>query len=79
MAEELGIEIENTEIIQRVRNANGGIFRVFGHFVTIEVAGFEFESLVYFAEHFVAANVFGKRGFLDKFKIGIDDTEGKLF
>jgi hypothetical protein len=79
LADELGIEVENTEIAQRVRNANGDIFKVFGHFVTIEIADFEFECLVYFAEKFLAANVFGKRGFLDKFKIAIDDNEGKLF
>lgn len=79
IGEELGVEIENTEIAQRVRNANGDIFKVFGHFVTIEIGDFEFECLVYFAENFVAANVFGKRGFLDKFRIAIDDNEGKLF
>lgn len=79
IAEKLGVEVENTEITQRVRNANGNIFKVFGHFVTIEIADFEFECLVYFAENFVAANVFGKRGFLDKFRIAIDDNEGKLF
>lgn len=79
IAEELGIEVENTEIAQRVRNANGNIFKVFGHFVTIEIGDFEFECLVYFAEKFVAVNVFGKRGFLDKFRIAIDDNEGKLF
>ncbi len=79
VAEELEIEVENTKIRQRVRNASGGIFNVFGHFVTLEIADFEFECLVYFAESYVAANVLGKRGFLDKFRIAIDDHEGKLF
>lgn len=79
VAEELEIEIEDTEIVQRVRNASGGIFSVFGHFVTLEIGGYEFETLVYFADSYVAINALGKRGFLDKFKIAVDDNEGNLF
>lgn len=76
--EQLGLEIENG-LFQRVGTATG-VFIVYGFRVLLEVEGFQFDSLVYFAqdENF-RRNVLGRHGWLELVKIGLVDYEGKLY
>lgn len=76
--ERLGIEIETGEP-QRFSTTTGS-FLTYGHFVTLVVADFEFNSLVFFAEdENFNRNVLGRNGWLDRVIIGINDYEGKLY
>lgn len=76
--EQLGLQIENG-LFQRVGTATG-IFTAFGFRVTLQVEGFQFDSLVYFAEdENFRRNVLGRHGWLELVKIGLIDYEGKLY
>lgn len=76
--EELGLEIENG-LFQRIGTATG-TFTAFGFRVLLEIEGFQFESLVYFAEDKnIRRNVLGRRGWLELVKVGLIDYEGKLY
>ena len=75
--EALGLEIESG-LLQLISTATGR-FTTYGHEVTLEVAGFAFDSLVYFAEDAsFTRNVLGQHGWLDRVVLGIIDYEGKL-
>ncbi len=76
--EQPGLVIENE--YQQTFSTATGTFLTFGHFVTLNIAGIEFDTLVYFAadEHF-NRNVIGRFGGLDHFVIGVVDYEGKLY
>jgi hypothetical protein len=76
--EKLGIRIENGFL--RHFNTTTGNFPAFGHGVTLITEGFEFDSQVFFAsdENF-RTNVLGRRGWLDRVIIGINDYDGKLY
>jgi hypothetical protein len=75
---ELGLEIEKG-LIQQVGTATG-VFVTFGFRLTLEVEGYEFDSLVYFAQdENVRRNFLGRRGWLELVKIGLVDYEGKLY
>lgn len=76
--EQLGWEIESG-LFQRIGTATG-IFTCFGFRVNLETEGFEFDSLVYFAENeFFNRNIRGRHGWLESVKLGLIDYEGKLF
>ena|SRR5215203_3235156 len=76
--ENLGIKIE-TGLSDSVSTATNQ-FRVFGHQVTIVVAGYEFDVMVYFAEEETfKRNVLGRHGAIENLKVGIVDYEGKLY
>ena len=76
--EELDLKIESG-LFQRVGTATG-IFVTFGFRITLEVEGFEFDSLVYFAQdENLRRNVLGRRGWLELVRIGLVDYEGKLY
>lgn len=78
IGESLGIDIEsgNSKVIATVNSR----FRVFGHYVTLNTEGFEFDSEVFFAEDAdIRRNVLGRRGWLDQVIIGINDYDGKLY
>ncbi len=75
---DLGLEVEAGEP-QRFRTATGS-FKAYGHTVTLETAGFEFDSTVYFAaEEAFERNVLGRFGWLDRVIVGIDDYDGNLY
>lgn len=78
LGEQLGIEIEMGKQ-QRFSTVTGS-FLTYGHTVSLVVAGFEFDSYVFFAatEDF-KRNVLGRRGWLDRVVIGINDYDGKLY
>lgn len=76
--EQLGLEIESG-LFQRIGTATG-IFTAYGFRVLLEIEGFQFESLVYFADdENIRRNVLGRRGWLQLVKIGLIDYEGKLY
>jgi voltage-gated potassium channel Kch len=75
--EALGLDIESG-LMQPISTATGR-FITYGHEVTLVVAGFDFDSIVYFAADVgFARNVLGRHGWLDRISLGIVDYEGKL-
>lgn len=76
--EKLGISIE--EGFLRYFNTTTGNFRAYGHSVTLITEGFEFDSQVFFAaDESFQTNVLGRRGWLDRLIIAINDYDGKLY
>ena len=76
--EELGLEIETGEplTISTVR----GRFLTYGHPLTLLAAGFELDSIVYFAaDEDIKVSVLGRQGWLDRVIVGISDYDGKLY
>lgn len=74
----LGIEIESGEPMS-VSTATGS-FQSYGHWMTLSVEDFEFESMIFFAaDHDIGRNVLGRMGWLDRMIIGINDYDGKLY
>lgn len=78
LGEALGIHVESG---QRVEIATvTGAFSAFGHAVTLEAAGIERDSIVYFVEPYdFPRNVLGRRGWLDRLRLGIVDYDGLLY
>ncbi|MEW6207018.1 MAG: retropepsin-like aspartic protease [Acidobacteriota bacterium] len=75
--EALGLNIEGG-LVQPISTATGR-FITYGHEVTLSVAGFEFDSMVYFAaDDEITRNVLGRHGWLDRVVLGLIDYEGKL-
>ena len=75
--EALGLDIEDG-LLQPISTV-AGRFITYGHEVTLCVADFEFDSMIYFAaDESVTRNVLGRRGWLDRVVLGIIDYEGKL-
>jgi hypothetical protein len=55
-------------------------FEAFGHEVTMRVMGVEFDSLIYFYEDYsIKRSVLGRRGWLDRVRLGIVDYESTLY
>ena len=78
MGEQLGLTIEN-KYPQWFSTATGR-FLAFGHEVTLQFAGIEFNALVYFAaDASFNRNVLGRFGGLDHLRIGLVDYDGKLY
>lgn len=76
--EELGLDIESGEplSISTVK----GAFVAYGHPVTLIAAGIELDSIVFFAaDETLRVSVLGRRGWLDRLIIGINDYDGKLY
>jgi hypothetical protein len=75
--EALGLSVESG-LLQPISTATGR-FITYGHEVTLSVAGFEINSMVYFAGHEeITRNVLGRHGWLDRVVLGLIDYEGKL-
>lgn len=78
LGEELGIEIENGQM--QLFNTVTGSFLTFGHSVTLVVADIEFDSYIFFAENEnFNRNVLGRRSWLDRLIVGINDYDEKLY
>lgn len=77
-ATELGIELASG-VPTRFRTANSN-FEAYGHEVEIRVLGVTVQSLVYFfADPAIRKNVLGRRGWLDRVRLGIIDYDWDLF
>lgn len=78
VGKQLGIDIETGDPLT-VSTVTGS-FRSFGHWVTLVSAGFEFDSMIFFAaDNSIGRNVLGRFGWLDRMIVGINDYEGKLY
>lgn len=75
--EALGLSIESG-LVQPISTVTGR-FITYGHQITLCVADFEFDSMIYFAAvEAMTRNVLGRHGWLDRVVLGIVDYEGKL-
>lgn len=75
--EALGLNIEGG-LLQPISAATDR-FITYGHEITPSVAGFEFDSMVYFADDdAIKRSVLGRHGWLDRVMLGLIDYEGKL-
>jgi hypothetical protein len=78
LGEELGLRIEDG--YRQATSTVTGSFITYGHELTLSVLGFEFDSMIYFAEdESFTRNVLGRQGWLNKIRLGIVDYEGKLY
>lgn len=76
--EQLGLNIE-AGLFQRVGTATGS-FTSYGFRLGLNVAGLEFDSLIYFAEdRAIRRNVLGRHGWLEMVRLGLIDYERKLY
>jgi hypothetical protein len=76
--EQLELSIESG-LPEKVRTADGGTIEIFGHNVTMTCFDWNIDVLVYFAKQpGFRKNVVGRRGWLEKFKLGIIHYEGLL-
>lgn len=76
--EELGFNVESGEY-QRIGMAIGG-FDAYGHWATLSVLGFEYETNIYFAkDHSFRRNILGRQGWLNRIRLGLVDYESKLY
>ena len=72
-AETLGLDVDRGHR-QDFSTAAGG-FVAYGHEITIMAMGFELTGICYFFESAeINKNVLGRNGWLNKVKIGVDDT-----
>lgn len=77
-AEALGINVESGTH-ERIGTVTGG-FDAFGHTLKLETFGFKFDSMIFFAgDEGFKRDVVGRRGWLDKVRIGIIEYESKLY
>ncbi len=57
-----------------------GAFVGYGHEVTLSLAEFEFDTIVFFpSDAEITRNVLGRFGWLDRVVLGLVDYEGKLY
>jgi hypothetical protein len=76
--ERLGLDIENGN--KETFSTVTGSLVAYGHELSLSVLGIETNSTVYFAEsEFFTRNVLGRQGWLDRVKLGLIDSEGRLF
>ena len=76
--EELGFDIETG--MRQLFGTATGTFVGYGHEVTLSVAEFQFDTIVFFASDAdIKRNVLGRFGWLDRVVLGLVDYEGKLY
>lgn len=76
-AEALGIDVEAGQAV-RLGTATG-TFDTFGHTLTLTTPGLGSEADVYFARDAAfRRNVFGRRGWLDRVRLGLIDYDGGM-
>lgn len=76
LAEMLGLSEETGEAT-RFSTVTGAL-TAYGHTVVLETFGYSFETTVYFADG-LPRNVLGRRGWLDRVRLGVVEHEGKLY
>ncbi len=78
IAVSLGIDVEAGTRL-RVGTVTGG-FDAYGHTLTLETLGYSFDITVYFAaQDGLPRNVLGRRGWLDRVRLGLVDHDAKLY
>ena len=78
VGEALGFDIETG--MRQLFGTATGTFVGYGHEVTLSVAEFEFETIVFFPSDVeLRRNILGRFGWLDRVVLGLVDYEGKLY
>ena len=78
VGEALGFDIETG--MRQLFGTATGTFVGYGHEVTLSVAEFEFDTIVFFpSDAEITRNVLGRFGWLDRAVLGLVDYEGKLY
>ena len=78
VGEALGFHIETG--MRQLFGTATGTFVGYGHEVTLSVAEFEFDTIVFFpSDTEIRRNVLGRFGWLDRVVLGLVDYEGKLY
>lgn len=78
VGEALGFDIETG--MRQLFGTATGTFVGYGHEVTLSVAEFEFDTIVFFpSDAQISRNVLGRFGWLDRVVLGLVDYEGKLY
>ncbi len=78
VCESLHLDVESDDVI-RISTVTG-LFTAYGHTLTLQTLGLEFETKVYFAEHEgLPRNVLGRKGWLDRVRLGLIEADAKLF
>jgi len=78
VGEALGFDIETG--MRQLFGTATGTFVGYGHEVTLSVAQFEFDTIVFFPSDVeIRRNVLGRFGWLDRVVLGLVDYEGKLY
>ena len=76
--ESLGLDVESR--VRTTFSTAVGPFEAFGHDVRIDVMGLEFDSVVYFfADTGIKRNVLGRRGWLDRLRLGLVDHDEVVY
>jgi len=74
----LGFDIETG--MRQLFGTATGTFVGYGHEVTLSVAEFEFDTIVFFPSDLeIRRNILGRFGWLDRVVLGLVDYEGKLY
>lgn len=78
LGEKLGLDIESGHW-QRF-SSPGGIVDGYGHSVTLEALGIEFDTVIYFAkDRGFNRNLLGRYGWLQRLRMGLVDYDGMLY
>ncbi len=78
MADALGLDLEAGH--RRVFSTLAGSLLAYGHEVTLQTLGLEFDSLVYFAADYgLPRNLLGREGWLQKVQLAVVDYKAELF
>lgn len=78
LADELGINVTSGHCFEVTTLA--GSLTAYGHTVTLQTLGLEFDSVVYFAADYgLSRNLLGREGWLQKIRLGIVDYETTLY
>jgi predicted aspartyl protease len=77
-ADELGLDVESG--MRAVFTTANSRIEAFGHEVAIGTLGIDVHTIVYFfGDGAIKRNVLGRRGWLDRFRIGIVDHDQSLY
>jgi len=74
----LGLDVESGSLL-RIGTVTGA-FDAYGHTVTLETLGYAFDVTVYFAaDESFSRNVLGRRGWIDRLRLGLIEYQSKLY
>ncbi len=77
LGEKLGLDIESGHL--QGFSTPGGVVEGYGHSVTLEALGMEFDTIVYFAKDpGFNRNLLGRYGWLQRLRVGLVDYDGML-
>jgi predicted aspartyl protease len=76
-AEMLNLDVEAGEPMA-FRTATGRV-EAFGHLVTIDTLGLNFESVIFFTDERINKNLLGRLGWLDRIRLGLIDHDRVLY